>query len=309
MLYENLTEFSGKPVKDFDPDEGLDSPSKSACRIRIGYDDQGELWADKLAELLKDPAAGKIEALVVGAWEDVCTGTESTAVVEALTAARDTLVNLKHLFFGDIISEESEISWIIQSDLSPIFEAYPALQDLTIRGGSSLSLGRPRHKHLKNLTIQSGGLPPSVIHEIAGAEFPNLEHLELWLGDPNYGGEATVEDLAPLLRGDKFSRLTYLGLKDSVIQDEIAGVVANAPVVGRLHTLDLSLGQLGDDGARALLSSPLIKKLKRLDLHHHFISDELVAKLKALGIEVDLSDKQEPQEWSGQQHRFVAVSE
>ena len=32
------------------------------------------------------------------------------------------------------------------------------------------------------------------------AELPNLEHLELWLGTDSYGGDATVADLADLLR-------------------------------------------------------------------------------------------------------------
>jgi hypothetical protein len=99
-------------------------------------------------------------------------------------------------------------------------------------------------------------------------------------------------------------------LKDSVIEDEIAGVVALAPVLGQLEVLDLSLGTLGDDGARALLGSPAVRKLKKLDLHHHYISAPLAAELKKLGIEVDLSDQEVPDDWGGGDlHRYISVSE
>jgi hypothetical protein len=310
-LYENLTTFQGKKVEDFDPEQPLGDPRTVAYRIRLDWDEgeAGTRWVDKFAQLLEKPDSRKIESFIAGAWEEVSAGTDSTSIVESLAAARDGLPRLKHLFFGDITMEESEISWITQTDVSPIFEAHRELEHITIRGGTGLSLGHIRHERLRELIIQTGGLPPQVIHDVSASELPALEHLELWLGEPNYGGNATVEDLATLLRGDRFPKLKYLGIKDSVIADEVAGVLANSPILRQLDVLDVSLGQLGDDGAKALLASPEIRSLKKLDVHHHFISDELVAKLKSLGIEVDASEKQKPSEWRGEEHRFIAVSE
>ena len=310
-IYENLTEFAGRSVEDWNPEVGINDPKGKAYRLAVTYDeaDQGASLVDKLAQFLDDPKAAQVEALVIGAWEDVAGGEGSAPVVEALAAARDRLSALKHLFFGDITVEESEISWITQSDLSPLLEAYPGLEHLTVRGGQSLSLDTPRHDHLRQLILQAGGLPREVIHEVAAADLPALEHLELWLGEPNYGGDATVEDLATLLKGDRFPRLRYLGLKNSTIQDEVAAVAALAPVTSRLDVLDLSMGTLGDEGARALLGSAAVRNLKKLDVHHHFVSKALVEELRALGIEVDASDEQEPQEWGGESHRFVAVGE
>lgn len=308
MISENLTEFAGKRVVDWEQGKEIKDPAGTAVRIRSSYDDK-DTWLDRFAQFLEDPAAGDVKALVIGVWEPEDSSADSEPIVEALVAARDTLTRLKYLFFGDIISEECEISWISQSDIAPIFDAYPDLEHLTVRGGEGLSFGRPRHAKLRELVVQTGGLRPDVIHEIASAEFPNLEHLELWLGEPNYGGDATVEDLAPLLKGDKFPKLRYLGLKDSVIQDEIAGVVALAPVLTRLEVLDLSMGTLGDEGARALLASPAVAGLKKLDLHHHFISRDLLEQLKKLGPEVIAGTAEEPHEWGGEQHRFIAVSE
>jgi hypothetical protein len=310
-IYENLSEFAGRSVEVWDPKAGIENPKGKAYRLVVSYDqaEEGVSLVDELAEFLDDPKAGQVEALVVGAWADVAGGEGSAPVVEALAAARDRLTGLKQLFFGDITMEESEISWITQSDLSPLLEAYPRLEHLTVRGGQSLSLGTPRHAHLKELIIQTGGLPREVIHEVAAAELPALEHLELWLGEPNYGGDATVEDLAPLLKGDRFPRLKYLGLKNSAIQDEVAAVAALAPVTARLEVLDLSMGTLGDEGARALLGSPAVPNLKKLDIHHHFVSKPLVEALRALGIQVDATDEQQPHEWGGESHRFVSVGE
>ena len=310
-IHENLVTFAGRPVKDWEPGAAVGDPRGVAYRVGLSYDDAeaGSAWAEKLESLLADPAAGRVEALVVGAWGEVMTGSDSAPVVEALAAARKRLPGLRHLFLGDITMEESEISWIVQSDLSPLFEAYPALEHLTVRGGQSLGLGTPRHASLRELVVQSGGLPREVVHEISAADLPALERLELWLGDPGYGGDATVEDLAPLLKGDRFPKLVHLGLKNSEIQDEIAAAVAVAPLTARLRTLDLSMGTLGDAGATALIGSPAVRRLEKLDIHHHFVSDALVDALKSCGPEVDATEPQEPQEWGGESHRFVAVSE
>jgi hypothetical protein len=307
-IYENLKTFQGKTVVDFDSAKPLADPQKVAYRIRLDWDEgeSGTKWADKFADFLKQPDAKKIESLVVGAWEEVTTGSESGPIVEALAAAGDYLLRLKHLFFGDITMEESEISWIKQSDLSPILHAYPQLEHLTIRGGQDLSLGSIRHARLRELIIQSGGLAPDVVRQVVSADLPALEHLELWLGEPNYGGDATVQDLAPLLQGNKFARLKYLGLEDSVIADEIAKAVVHSPILKRLEVLDISMGALGDEGASALIACAEIGRLKKLDIHRHYISPELIKKLESIGIEVDASDAQGP---AGPDDRYIAVGE
>ena len=310
-ISENLTTFAGLPVRDWDGSAKPADLAKCAFRLRVDYDqaNDGVTFGDKLAELLEADGSAATAALVIGSWSPDDSSADSADVVDRLCSARDRLPRLAHVFLGDITSEENEISWIRQSDLSPLLAAYPGLQTLGVRGGEGLTFGTIDHAGLRSLTVQCGGLPPSVIHEIAAATLPNLEHLELYLGVPNYGGDATVEDLAGLLNAAAFPNLRYLGLKDSEFEDDIAAVVALAPVLNQLDTLDLSLGTLGNVGAHALLASPAVRKLKRLDLSHHFITEEVQAKLTALGIDVDLSDPQEPDNWRGEESRFVAVSE
>jgi hypothetical protein len=306
-ISENLTTFAGKEVKDWDASKGIGDAGRVAPRISVGWDDEEGGILTKLAELLDDPAAPRLEALVIGAYHGDDSGTSSAPIVEALAAARDKLKSLRALFFGDITYEENEMSWIVQSDMSPLFEAYPNLEHFTVRGSIELSLGSPRHEKLRELVVQSGGLPPAIVHEVCAAKLPALEHLELWLGDPGYGGDATIEDLAPILRGDPWPRLKYLGLKNSHIQDQVAAAVAIAPVTSRLQVLDLSMGTLGDAGAKALLASPAVAKLKRLDIHHHYVSDEVVEALNELGIEVDSSEAEEP--GAPEDDRYIEVSE
>jgi hypothetical protein len=156
--------------------------------------------------------------------------------------------------------------------------------------------------------IETGGLQREVVMEVAGAKLPALEHLELWLGSEWYGGNANVEHLRPFLIGKSFPRLRSLALRNFEAADALAEAVAGAPILKQLDTLDLSLGTLGDEGARALLASPAIRKLKKLDLHRHYMTAEMMDALKRLPLTVDVSQPTEarPEEEGG---RYVAISE
>jgi hypothetical protein len=271
-------------------------------------------WPHVLAGLLESPKAGEVAALVVGQWWTGGEYTEASEVVEALVAARDRLPNLRAVFLGDITMEECEISWIRQTDVSPLLGAFPELEELTIRGGEGLSLGRPRHAKLKNLTIQSGGIPRSVVRELARADLPALQHLELWLGASGYGGDATIDDVEPLLSGKLFPKLRYLGLKNSELSDAIATLAAKSPLVKRVEVLDFSMGTLGDKGAAALMSGTALAGLKKLELRHHYCSEETVERLGAwakkngVKLDADRGDAEELDE-DDDDFRYVEVGE
>lgn len=55
--------------------------------------------------------------------------------------------------------------------------------------------------------IESGGTPASAIRELGAMELPALERLELWLGTDEYGCDAKIDDVRPLLQGDKLPSL------------------------------------------------------------------------------------------------------
>lgn len=308
MISENLASLNGKPVKDYDSKTGIQNPETTVYRLRVTYDtfSDGLTIPVLLADFCNDTNVSKVEELVIGAFD--FDGGDSTEVVTALTEVSSKLPRLKFLFIGDITYEENEISWINQSNVGPVLKAYPELEYFGIRGGNSLTFGKQlTHKKLKHLVIESGGLPPTVISEVCQADLPNLEHLELWLGSDNYGFSSSAEDFAPILKGTNFSKLKYLGLRDSEIADELANALSGAPVLDQLETLDLSLGTLSDEGAKALINNPAIRKLKTLDLHHHFISDSVCTQLMQLGIDTVNVDKQNKAEDDG--YRYIAVAE
>jgi hypothetical protein len=289
MFSEHLGTFGGKSVVDFQLGGGFESPERNVPRLRVEYDAE-ETAVDLLRDLLATGVADRLTGLVIGAWSGEMYDVAPTDIIAAMVAAADQLPSLAALFLGDVTYEENEISWIHQTDLSPLWEAFPRLEIFGARGSQGLSLGKLHHDRLTSFTIESGGLPRSVVQEVGKSQLPELEHLELYLGTSNYGGDATIDDLEPILAGQLFPKLKYLGLRDSEIADDVAKAVAKAPVLERIEVLDLSLGTLGDEGAKALLESPAVKQLKKLDLRHHYMSDKIMRRFSALGVVVDVSE-------------------
>ena len=316
-IYERLKTFAGRKVVDWAPGKLPRGLAEKAHRLSTYAEGSGEEtpWPQVLAGLLESPKSSDVEAIVVGQWWTGGDYTEATEVVEALVAARDRLPNLRALFLGDVTMEECEISWIRQTDVSPFLGAFAHLEELTTRGGEGLSLGRPRHAKLKSLTLQSGGLPRAVVRELTEADLPLLQHLELWLGAQDYGGDSTIEDVAPLLSGKLFPKLKYLGLKNSELSDAIAAIAATSPLVKRVEVLDLSMGTLGNQGAAALMSGPATAGLKELHVRHHYCSEETVEKLRAwakghgVKLDADRGDAEELDEGDEDEFRYVEVGE
>ncbi|MBC6459038.1 STM4015 family protein [Actinomadura sp. HBU206391] len=306
-IYEHLTEFAGLPVLDF-PTDGTDAvtPPDRPVAWRIATEFEGVDFDEVFQDFLTAVDTTEVTALVIGFWgASYDDGAADPAAL--LTGAAERLPNLRSLFLGDIVSEEAEISWIEQSDITPLLTAFPRLERLEVRGGTGLALDPVRNETLTTLRFEAGGLPAGVVRAVGASDLPALEHLQLWLGVDDYSGDATVADLAPLLTGERLPALRHLGLQNSQIQDEIAAAVAGAPVVAGLESLSLAMGVLTDEGAEALLSGQPLTHLKRLDLHHHFLGDEMVKRVRAAlpDVDVDLSEHQRPRdEW-----RYVAVSE
>ncbi|MEV7085074.1 STM4015 family protein [Streptomyces sp. NPDC093085] len=318
---EHLRELHGLPSFPFPGPDGaagaaLPDPASVAWRLSTDTYDAAEEWPELLARFTEAVDTTAVRALIVGAWSEAY-DSSSEPIVAALVAARDRLPALRALFIGDMTFDECEISWITQSSLSPLLDAFPELESFGARGGTGLAFPPVRHARLRSLTVETGGLDSAVVRDIAASELPALTHLDLWLGSDEYGATTGLADLAPILNGERFPLLRSLGLRDSVIQDQIAGALATAPVVARLETLDLSLGILGDPGGRALLDGQPLTHLKKLDLHHHYLGDavrdELVATLGAAGVEVDVSDPQtadaDDTDEEGEAYRYVAVAE
>lgn len=304
---EHPDHFAGLPVVQFEPDARPPGPGQR-CAWRVSSEFEGEPFDEVFARFLDTVETAAVTHLVFGYWG--ASYEENLAhPVALLVAAAPRLPNLSALFLGDIISEEAEISWIEHGDVTPLLSAFPGLERLDVRGGQGLALSPLSTTALKVLRFESGGLPAAVVRAVGASDLPSLQTLELWLGVQDYGGDATVADLAPVLSGERLPALTRLGLMDSGIQDEICAAVATAPVVARLSELDLSMGVLTDDGAEALLSGQPLTHLVELNLSHHYFTEPMTARLREALAPVQALLIEPARRWGDAEDRYVEVAE
>lgn len=304
----NAFYFNKRKVRDYQLGSGIQD-TEIAYRFRTNYDGDEDEIPNMLKEYLSDPNLSKVDSLVIGMWgPEHDEGPEE--VMKILLEHKDKLQHFKGMFFGDIIYEENEVSWIQNSDYGAFLNAFPNLEFFQVRGGVGLGFSNLKHPNLKKLVAQSGGLSSNVFNEIAAADLPKLEHLELWLGSEWYGFDAKkAEEVQVAYKGsaeNHLPSLKYLGLRNSEMANKLAAALQGDPILERIEELDLSRGNLSNDGAQALVENPAIKNLKKLSLSKSYIDTEWVDKLKNLGIKVDLKDNQTgvPED-----DRYISVSE
>jgi hypothetical protein len=307
-MYRGTKPFSDKVIVGWELGDRI--PPDFGIRIAVSYDEYRETklkWTDKFSAFLEQPASREIDTFVVGLWGEDRAVDE---VLEALVAANDKLPNLRHLFFGEIYEEETFISWIQQTDLSPLFEVYPKLETFYCRGSLGLQLGLPQALNLQRLVLEANSLPQEIVRSIMRAQMPELRHLELWLGSDEYSRDDAdnITDFYPLFSGELFPKLEHLGLRNSEIADDLAIALAHSPLLARLKTLDLADGTLGDRGAEALLDSPNFSKLETLEITHNFITAKLIKQLSESGVKIR-GGKSYIDSPVLMVHRYVAISE
>ncbi|MFF5079202.1 STM4015 family protein [Actinoplanes sp. NPDC000266] len=304
-IHHHLTTFFGLPVVELEDGKDPADPAGVAWRIDMeDFEASAEEFEAAFEQMMKRSGPAGPTALIVGEWGSAY---DTHFPFDLLIRNAERLGALRALFVGEMSSEQCEISWINQSDVTPFLAAFPALESFWVRGAQGLELEPLRHEGLRELVVQSGGLPATIVRAVGACDFPRLTHLELWLGVDNYGGDARSDDLAPILSGRAFPALTHLSLCNAEIAEELAAAVAAAPVVARLSRLDLSLGVLGDAGAESLLAGQPLTHLQTLDLHHHFMSEEMAQRLvdELPGVTVDVSERQDESRWG----RYTVVAE
>ena len=271
-------------------------------KYQYDYDDydEGKGPATMVEEILADPEFPQVTQLIIGSWGSACED-DCQEILDGIRANKDKFAHVESLFVGDMDYEECEVSWILQGNYSDFWEAMPQLKELTIKGSMDLVLGDIVHQNLEALTIICGGLPVSVIQSIKKAKLPGLKKLVLYIGIENYGFDGNKDTIKALLEESDFPKLEYLGIEDSEIQDELVQVDLESKYMKQLHTLDLANGTLTDKGGELLLGKlPSYPNIKVLDVHYHYMSEEMEEKLKALPIEVDTSESNEPEEYRGE---------
>ena len=264
------------------------------------YDEGGKGPETMIDDIMADADFPHLNEIIIGcwgnAWEDSC-----QPIIDGLISHADAFSHIERLFMGDMDFEDCEVSWIIQGDYSRLWGALPNLKELTVKGSTELILGTIDHAGLESLTVICGGLPNSVLESIQNAHLPSLKKLVLYIGVDNYGFEGDADTIRKFLEAAEFPQLTYLGIEDSEIQDELTEVVLESKFMSQLHTLDLSNGTLTDKGGQLLLEKlPSFPNIQKLDVHYHYLSDGMMKKLEALPIETDLDEKNVAENYHGE---------
>lgn len=278
------------------------------------YEDGVKGPGTMLEDILKDPEFPELNELVIGdwgnAWEDDC-----QEIIDGIIEHADQFSHIERLFVGDMDYECCEVSWIMQGDYSRLWAAMPQLKALTVKGSTDLVLGKISHENLEELTIICGGLPENVLMSIQEAHLPKLRKLLLYLGIESYGFDGDADRIRTFLQEADFPNLNYLGITDSEIQDEVVEAVLESRYMRQIRTLDLSMGSLTDQGGQMLLDRlPSYPNIEVLDVHYHYMSDEMVRKLEDLNhqnIAVDASERNEPyvSSYDGEVYRTAMLTE
>ena len=294
---------------------------------RIGYEsysagdldeDAVECTADKVvAALLQHPSALLLEELTI-TMNMLDDGMYFRDVVKAI--AQYGAPALRTLRLGEYQQAgpggvdngyDYENSWAGLGDASALWKAVPRLEHLRLQMnlGSASANGEdkigtfdlPRLKHLEVIT---GGMSAGCARSFASGKLPAAESIELWFGSNNYGGDATVKDLDPLLAGDGVPKLQTLGLKNAEFADDIVAALAPSKILSRIQALSLAHGMMTDAGTQTIAAhADAFKHLKQLELSNNYISADGIAAVR--GVCPIVSDEQRADE----DYRYPALAE
>jgi len=276
-----FTTLQNWKAEEFNPEIGITDPNNKAYVVNLG----------QLKLLLQDPKITEVEALICQMDRLYYSNRDFYNWTQILADAHQQLNNLKALFIGDTEEDaykECEISHIRLGDISLVLDAYPNLEVLQVRGDSDcLECASLSHDHLKTLIIETGNITEQAIGQICTLNIPALEYFELWLGkaENNYYSVSTNR-LLPVLHGDSFPNLNYLGVRNSEYTGDIAFEVVQSPMIERLAVLDLSMGDLVDAKAEALLNCPAINRLHTLNVSMNNLSPNMIQQLSQLNCRV-----------------------
>ncbi|SHJ97457.1 hypothetical protein SAMN02745123_00252 [Desulforamulus aeronauticus DSM 10349] len=278
-------------------------------------EEQKKTMEDLVAEIINDPELTELEELVIGQFTVGYDDEENMdTIIKGLVDNKEKLQHIKSFYFGDMDSEECEVSWITQGNYTPIWGAFPNMEELTIKGANALTLGKISHSRLKSLMLINGGLEKAVLAEIRDADLPALETLVIFLGDDNYGANINKEEIEDFGNNAKLPALQGLGLVNSYIQDEIVEAILKTSIAKRCEELNFSYGALTDKGAQVIIEAMAgLSELMQIDIEHHYVSRVMQKKVIAAGnqhgINVVFDDQQEAEVYSGETYYSILLSE
>jgi uncharacterized protein (TIGR02996 family) len=243
------------------------------------------------------------------------------------TLAQLELPALRRLEFGalDFAHGEMEYSWVALGDVSKVLRRHRNLHELVLVGAGEtfdahlykeplnpmrLHLGEIDLPELWFFAVRSTDLRRTQLASIRHANWPKLEHLEVWFGAiERRGADCTLDDAVGLIESlaTTPADLQYLGLMNCEFADDLIEPLANSAVLGRLSELDLSLGCLSDVGADRLFDhADAFAHLDKLILDRSFLTAAGLEQVAGLCKRVSVEDQREADD---DEFRYVAVGE
>jgi uncharacterized protein (TIGR02996 family) len=161
-----------------------------------------------------------------------------------------------------------------------------------VDAGKVFALPMPNLRHLSLLHSDSYPLDklaanPTLIHLDTIQCHPHaMEH-----GDEEAGAYIRLEHLRAICRSPHLKGLKHLCLRLSDFGDAGAKELVESGLLSRLRVLDLRGGCVSDAGAKLLAASPHLKKLEFLNLQRNALTAEGVRQIEVSGVKADLTNQ------------------
>lgn len=264
--------------------------------------------------LFAHTACGALRELRIGIlrWDE--NDRDVPAVLRA-AGERPWAQGLERLHLGDVSRDIDMAHHVVGAVGAVVTASFPKLRWLKIHSGeqtwrrkNTFVLAGLELPELEELVVETCSLSRKRLAEVLGARLPELERLALWFGSEDQGANCRAKDLEPLLSGEVFPGVVHLGLQNAEFSDDLARRLPGSAIAARLASLDLSLGTLTDEGARALAAGAArFPALQRLDVNDNFLSDAGLAALRA-GFRCEVASKEQKAD-EDPDYRYVSVSE
>ncbi|MFT3694114.1 MAG: TIGR02996 domain-containing protein [Kofleriaceae bacterium] len=273
----------------------------SSATIKTEY---GALVLPKLTQtFLASPMATFVDALRFGLagfesnndWEPTLEAVRSSAVADHIRSVK----------LDDFDSGDCEMSWVPTGNLAKLWQL-PNLREVVISGGQSGELGTIVAPKLETFIRISGGLQQNELQSIMSAHWPELRHLEIWFGSVRYNAEGTAAHLAPILSGAGTPKLAHLGIVNCELVLAALEALIASPLLKRLRTLDLSHGVMSTDECRLVVeNADAFRHLERIDVSDNFLTYSELQQLERVLTNVVTTGQRDVEDYG----RFAALGE
>ncbi len=199
--------------------------------------------ANELASVLKSGLETTLRVLRIEATEDGDYAKATKVVLgRALPALRD-------LILCDFEAPEEFES--TKAKPTKVLTELTQLEGLTLRAGRVILDPFPTSP-LKRLDLSVSTMSDKTLAVLAGADWPALESLTLWLGAKEAGAAYSVDGLRRLFAAPGLGALRRLHLNTIEPADEVLAMMLESPLLPRLTSFELSNSLVTDVGLAIL---------------------------------------------------------